>query len=76
MAAAAPETELVTLREISRRLGVRYRAVQDARDAGAFPVYRLGKRWQRARWRDVETWWEGLRVQPGASNRNPAYCPR
>ena len=61
-----PQTlELVTLREAQRRLGVEYRTLQKARDAGAFRVYRLGKRWQRVRMSDLEAWLETCLVRTG-----------
>lgn len=48
--------EFVTLSEAGRRLRMDRHRIADAVARGELPAYRLGGRWVRLAWRDVEAW--------------------
>lgn len=66
------EHPFLTLRDAARWLGIDHRTIREARDAGEFPVYQLGRRWQRVSREDLLAWVHAKRCrikpQPHASS--------
>ncbi len=57
-------TELVTVRQAARRLGVAERVLRQAVRSGDLPAFRLGQRTVRLKPTDLDDWIQNRRVRP------------
>ncbi len=62
-------TELVTVRQAARRLGVAERVLRHAVRSGDLPAYRLGQRTVRLKPTDLDDWIQNRRVRPWSAKR-------
>ena len=56
-------TELMTLRQAARKLGVAERVLRSAVRSGDLPAFRLGQRTLRVKPADLDDWIQDRRVQ-------------
>ncbi len=62
-------TELVTVRQAARRLGVAERVLRQAVRSGDLPAFRLGQRTVRLKPPDLDDWIQNRRVRPWSAKR-------
>jgi excisionase family DNA binding protein len=62
-------TELITLRQAARGLGIAERVVRQAVRNGELPAYRLGKRTVRVKSADLDDWIQNRRVRPWSGKK-------
>ena len=63
-------TELVTVRQAARRLGVGERVVRQAVRSGELPAFRLVQRTVRVKPADLDDWIKNRRVRPLSTKRD------
>ncbi len=59
-----PMTDLLSLRQAARSLGIADRALRQAVRSGEVPAYRIGERTLRVKRSDLDDWLKSRRVQP------------
>jgi excisionase family DNA binding protein len=57
-------TDLLSLRQAARRLGVAERVLRQAVRSGALPAFKLGERTLRVKPNDLDDWIQDRRVRP------------
>lgn len=63
-------TELLSLRQAARRLGVADRVLRQAVRSGDLPAFRLGMRTLRVKPSDLDDWIRNRRVRPWSAERS------
>jgi DNA (cytosine-5)-methyltransferase 1 len=62
-------TELLSLRQAARRLGVAERVLRHAVRSGDLPAFRLGQRTLRVKPTDLDDWIQNRRVRSWSAER-------
>ncbi len=62
-------TELVTVRQAARTLGIAERVLRQAVRSGDLPAFRLGQRTVRVKPADLDDWIKNRRVRPWSKKR-------
>ena len=62
-------TELMSLRQAARKIGVADRVLRQAVRSGDLPAFRLGQRTVRVKPADLDDWIQNRRVRPWTGKR-------
>ena len=62
--------ELISLRELARRIGMNVRTICKWRDEEELPVYYLGAQRHAVIWSEFEAWLQARRNKPNISQHN------
>jgi len=62
-------TDLLSLRQAARRLGVAERVLRQAVRTGALPAFKLGERTLRVKPTDLDDWIQDRRVRPWSAEQ-------
>ena len=62
-------TELMSLRQAARKIGVADRVLRQAVRSGDLPAFRLGQRTVRVKPADLDDWIQNRRVRPWSAKR-------
>ena len=63
-------TELLSLRQAARKIGVADRVLRQAVRSGDLPAFRLGQRTMRVKPADLEDWIQNRRVRNWSAERS------
>ena len=63
-------TELMSLRQAARKIGVADRVLRQAVRSGDLPAFRLGQRTVRVKPADLDDWIQNRRVRPWTGKRD------
>jgi excisionase family DNA binding protein len=62
-------SEMLSLRQAARKIGVAERVLSQAVRSGELPAFKLGQRTLRVKPADLDTWIQDRRVRPWSAER-------